>query len=189
MKRIKQIIIFIICTSCCIAANAQFFDTMPVAKRDSLLISLAKEVVLLYGPDYYREYPSPTITSGKFPYDERYLGKPYYLVTFLYDKTIEKLEWNHAAKVRIFADTGEPASVFFGNGIGFGFFAEFSDWRKGTPNPIPYYDATRPIYIYMDKNADPVNKEELIEKGWIRQDNGQWRRTRPDVPPHRRVNK
>jgi len=33
---------------------------------------------------------------------------------------------------------------------------------------------------------EPINKEELIRKGFERQNNGQWVKTRPDIPPNKR---
>jgi len=64
------------------------------------------------------------------------------------------------------------------------------DWRNDmTIEPVPYQDGTRPIFnIYnSDPNQDPVNKDEIISRGWGKNSDGKWVKVRPDVPPHKRV--
>lgn len=103
---------------------SQNLDSYPQAKRDSILVSIAKEVILKYGPGYYREFSNPEIKRLKFPpKGERNstgenANRIYYIVTFRYDKTKELLEFDFAAFVRFWADTGIPDAVSFGNGIG-----------------------------------------------------------------------
>lgn len=102
--------------------------------RKAYLIKKAKEVVLNFGPDYYREYGEPEISGIEilegWKYTE-FLGKKYYTVTFRYDKTKETLEWNYAACVHIMEADGEPWGVEFGNGLGIHFFKEsYRDWVK-----------------------------------------------------------
>jgi hypothetical protein len=99
---------------------------MPIAQRDSLLISIAKEAVLVYkhGPSYYREYKEPIIERGQIPqegilnlggyYPERY----FYVVTFPYDSMEEASEWDSATRVGIWEDTGRAEYADFGNGYG-----------------------------------------------------------------------
>ena len=213
MRTIKQIFFIILL---CISYNttiAQNLSSMPVVKRDSLLISIAIEVVLKYGPDYYREYSKPIIERQTVPQKGEInpsgvnASRVSYRVTFPYDKAEETLEWDYAAKVQIWADTGNPTGVDFGNGIGIG-FQEGSDWRNVTIEPISYQEATRPIYGILTievpesiigeqareeyiqqalkKDREPLNKDELIRKGWVKQSDGQWVKTTPDVPPHKR---
>jgi len=163
---------------------------MPIAKRDSILISISKEVILKYGPDYYREYSQPIIEQSIVPPKGEInptglnAGRVIYSVTFLYDKTEETMEWDYAAKVNIWADTWQPAGVNFGNGFGRG-IPENVDWRNATPNPMRYHESIIPLYDINnpDPNQEPVNKDELLRRGWKRSNNGQWERTRPDAPP------
>jgi hypothetical protein len=193
---------------------AQNLDSMPVSKRDSFLISIAKEVVLKYGPDYYREYSKPIIErhvvppKGEINITGEMAGKVFYQITYLYDKAEETLNWNYAAKVSIWADTGNPIRVYFGNNIGRS-IPEGMDWRNANIEPIPYFESTFPIYDpglnisipdsitgnearveYYNKtrnailsNPDPVNKEELIRKGFEKNSEGKWVRRTPAVPP------
>ena len=104
--------------------TAQNLDKMRKNKRESLLIATAKEVVMKYGPDYYRDYKPPVIERYQVPpKGERnptgeMAGKIIYRVIFLYDKTQESLEWDLAARVSFREDTGKPAHIFFGNNWG-----------------------------------------------------------------------
>ena len=211
MKTIKQIFLIILLGIGYNTTMAQNLSFMPIAKRDSLLISIAKEVVLRYGPDYYREYSKPIIEKSTIPMKGELnptgenSGRVSYRVTFLYDKMEETLEWDYAAKVSIWGDTGYPSWVMFGNGIGTTVPKE--NWRNDTTiEPIAYQDATAPrIYAITievpehivgekereeyikqaEKNAipEPANKDELIRNGWVRQSDGRWVRTRPEAPP------
>ena len=196
------------------AITAQNLDRMPKNKRDSLLIAVAKEVVLKFGPDYYREVSKPIVERTTIPGGTTI----YFEVFFLYDKTEERLDMDFAAQVRFRDDTGKPVYICLGNGTR-GQLPK--DWRNTTIEPIPYeaYGAIKPVYPafeivsilipehieeqgeqaikeYAEREVaikraanvdpDPINKEELIRKGWIKNSNGEWVNTRPDVPPHRR---
>ena len=242
MKAIKQIFFIILL---CVSYNnaiAQNLGLMPGAKRDSLLIAIAKEAIMKYGPDYYRGDFPPVIErhtvppKGEINKTGENAGRVSYWVTFLYDKTEETLEWDYAARVTIWEDTGYPTVVMFGNGIGT--VVPKGDWRNDTTiEPIAYQESTRPIYgivqiviqdtvstreqteeyakklaasnpnnivrILPDEligkeeqieeftkqlrsSAEPINKDELIRKGWVKQSDGEWVKTTPDVPPHKR---
>ena len=147
---------------------------------------MSKEAVLKYGPDYYREYKPPVISRDIFPPKGKqnpkgiHAERPYYEVISLYDKTEEQLEWNYASMVRIWADTGKLHLVIFGNGIGPN-FPEDGLQSDRELEPIRYQDATRPVY--EPNNPEPVNKERLLRKGWVKNSDGQWEKTRPDVIP------
>jgi hypothetical protein len=122
-------------------AMSQNLDSIPKAKRDSILIAVAKEVVLTYGPGYYREYKEPVIKRFVYPKDDvdggKNTGRICYSVVFLYDKTKEQLELDAAAGVGIWADTGKPFSVRFGNG--WGKFIPETGLRSGEVIvPVPY---------------------------------------------------
>ena len=94
-------------------------------EREKYLVKKAKEVVLNFGPAYYREYGTPEISKArKFKREERweeFAGKRYYTVTLPYDKTKEQLAWSYAAEVDIWEDNGEPQGVMFGYGMGIHF--------------------------------------------------------------------
>jgi len=108
--------------SCSALGFSQNLDLLPQSQRDSILIAISKEVVLKYGPGYYREYKKPLI-------ERKLLGKnghrggvdanrPYYQITSYYDPKKEKLEWGCASIVYVWEDTGKPDFVIFGNGTG-----------------------------------------------------------------------
>jgi len=231
--------IFLLSVSCAISVTAQNLKSMPAVQRDSLLISISKEVILKYGPEYYRENQKPTIIR-EIVSEGTQAGDFLYYVTFPYDKAEETLEWDYSARVVIRENTGNPASVLFGNGFGCS-VPEEKDWRNDmTIEPIPYQEAIVALYPlveiltpspdesrmldmmdYAEKmNAsgkrivvilpdsllgkqeqidelyqrlrlksmeEPSNKEELLRKGYERQSDGNWVKTRPDVPPHKRV--
>ena len=214
-----NIVIFIImvCMNCLFTGQAQNAENLTAAKRDSL-ISLSKEVILKFGPDYYREYKQPEIILRQFPSADKindkrlikYANRYYYRVSFPYDKTQEFLE-SFAAEVDICADTFMPWGVMFGNGIGRAFWD--NDWRDLTLEPMKYQEILIPRYPPIEieipdsiwgqpqEIIDAYSKEqiELIRsKGPANKDellkrgweerNGEWVKVRPDVPPHKRTN-
>jgi len=191
MKTIKQLFfVILLCVSYNSASLSQNLDSMPVAKRDSLLIAIAKEAVLKYGPDYYREYKPPVISRNVFPpkgyynFEGIHAGRPYYDVTFLYDKTVELLDWGYAAQVRILADTGKLEGIMFGCGLGRG-IPEDGLRSSEEIEPIRYQQRwVKPIYDMEDPNPNkkPINVDELTRKGYVERD-GQWIKTTQDVPP------
>ena len=73
------------------------------------MFPIAKEVVMRYGPDFYREDPKPKIG--------RALRTKSYKVVYS-AKIGEIFELGDAASVYCDNDTGLPSSVTFGNGIG-----------------------------------------------------------------------
>ena len=112
MQRILSILLFL---TIYITLCAQNLDNLPTEKRDSLLKAKSKEIILRYGPGYYREYKAPTIERIVVPPSETNpegtnVGRAFYTIIYWYDKTKERLEEDFAAKVKIWADTGEPAA-------------------------------------------------------------------------------
>ena len=211
------ILITMVYMSCLFTGQAQNTENLTAAKRDSL-ISLSKEVIMKFGPDYYREYKQPEIILEQYPSEDKindkrriiYANKYYYRITFPYDKTQEILG-NFAVRVDIWEDTFVPWSVMFGNGIGVGFWDH--DWHDLTLPPIEYQESIFPRYPSMEitypdsldgkpqeieayvkeqrelrRKSGPTNKDELVKRGWEERD-GEWVKTRPDVPPHKRVKK
>ena len=65
------------------------------------------------------------------------MGRAFYTIIYWYDKTKERLEEDFAAKVKIWADTGEPASVLFGCNYGYILDRKKTRDPKEQP-PIPY---------------------------------------------------
>ena len=177
----------LLCVSCG-AVTAQNLSSMPAAERNAQLIAIAKEVVLTYGPDWYREYGEPVITRGQVPPEGDYLGNAnryFYTVTFLYDQTQEMLEWDFAARVVIWEDTGKPASIFFGNGLGWIFT---KDYVRRTDRPVETMQFQQSlffiIYDFSKSGAEMLRSdEEIIRRGLVRDEYGNWVRTRPDEPP------
>ena len=174
---------------------AQQLDRMSARQRESFLIETAKEIVMKYGPDYYREYKPPVIERNQVPPKGELnptgemTGRIFYLVIFPYNKEEEQLDYDFAARVAFWEDTGKSSGVFFGNGWG---FMIPDNWRTETPTQalyqerqvLPVYDLNNP-----DPNQEPKNKDELMRRGYERrmvEGREQWIKTRPDVPPHRR---
>lgn len=122
--RIKILLLFILSvTSLC--GMAQNLDKMPVQKRDSFLIKTAKDAVKKYAPGYYREYGKPIIERLVIDDDSvvdavlgTRMGRPYYRVTFPYDKNKEYFEHGFSAFVQIWADNGTLQGIMPGNGVG-----------------------------------------------------------------------
>ena len=193
MKTItKTIVVILLCVSYSTVSMTQNLRSMPVTERDALLISIAKEAVLTYGPDYYREYREPIIERGQIPPkgelnpDGNNAGRYFFTVTFPYDRTQERLEWDFAAEVAIWEDTVQPAVVSFGNGLGFGFPENRLRSTSDVIETMPFQSALpRPIYDFNnpDPNQVPLNIDELIRHGLVRDEYGNWVRTRPDTPP------
>ena len=184
----KTIFAVLLCLNCSPTVMAQNLSTMSATQRDSTLLSIAKEVVLRLGPDYYREH-KPPIINRREPRDID-LGRAYYMVVFPFDIAKERLR-DYAASVGIWEDNGRPTGVAFGNGTGI-FIPEDVDWREwaNTISPTPYQEMVGTIRIRYDDQGEPIslngrptNKQELLQRGWERDHDGQWRRTRPDTPP------
>jgi len=213
MKMMKQITITILfLISCCFITFAQEQDLtkMPEIQRNAFLISIAREVVLLYGPDYYREVAEPIVERRE---QRAGYGNFFYFVAFPFDPAQERLG-RYAAEVR-FRDDGHPLDVMFGNGYG---LDTSEDWRQGPPahvGVIRYQDLTKPKYYndgeiqinipsHIDKDSvaraayiqrellkydfEPLNKDELLQRGWEKNSEGKWVKVREPLPPPKRVN-
>lgn len=123
------------------SSNNICLSQMDSVKRNEYLMKLAREVVLNFGPSYYRDNMNPTISDlrvfsdsslvERFPEAQQKLGKKYYVVTIPYDHTQEQLEWSYAAEVEIWEDDGEPKGVMFGHNLGYHFtFRPYREWVK-----------------------------------------------------------
>jgi hypothetical protein len=153
----KKIVIAILIMSFTGTAISQNLDSLPEAKRDSLLIAVAKEVVMKYGPGYYLDYKAPIIErkvlylNGDVGPDYYKGSRVHYIVTFLYDETKEQLEKEFAVRVGFIADKeGKPRTVTFGNGIGILLMEDFL--RSGKEiEQIPYQQIPK---IFRDRTKE-----------------------------------
>jgi hypothetical protein len=138
-------------------AKSQNLELLPESQRDSILIAKAKEVVLKFGPGYYREYKEIIERKQVPPLGEinttgEDAGRVSYHIIFLYDETKEQLDWDFAARVQIWEDTGEACSVVFGNGFG----RIISAIQPGQEiEPVPYQQTN---YRNAYKFEDSINK-------------------------------
>ncbi len=163
MKANIQILFILILLSClCQKAISQDLDSLPQQQRDSILIEVAKDVVLKFGPGYYREYKRPVIKRRQVPpLGEINLtgdnaNRFFYEVIFLYDETKERLEYDFAAKVTIWGDSRKPIEVMFGNGIGRVIPEVNLRSTKEDINQVPFQqvDEWRRRYRRMTHNKD-----------------------------------
>lgn len=98
---------------------------LDILTRDSLLIAIAKEALLLHGPEYYRLHGQPTVKGRSI------LGHGsthpstdnYYWVSFPCDTIRIKFPGKEKslAEVKINGDTGEVMEIRFANGKSFEF--------------------------------------------------------------------
>jgi hypothetical protein len=200
MKKVYIILVLIILFTGSIAtAQEQNLAKMSREKRDTYLIALAEEVVLKFGPDYYRDDYPPIIERKMITSEEIALGggielwggragRWFYKVIFKYDTAQEKLDWDYAARVEIWEDNGNPFGVTFGNGWGYNLK---EDWRTNeTIGPMKYQESEEiPVYEWNHPERDPVNLNELKRRGYEKKlidGEERWIKTRPDVPPARR---
>ncbi len=104
---------------------------MGSVQRNEYLVKLAKEVVMNFGPDYYREDLIPNVSKEPkelrvgYSRAQKYVGKKYYTVTF---RDREGYPWS---SVDIWEKTGEPMGITFDGGSGYNFlFRSYRDWIK-----------------------------------------------------------
>lgn len=105
------------------------FSTLDEHERKEIMIAKAREAILFFAPDYYREYKEPeigtdivkglkdksrgqgTIVSQK----QEHIGKPIYVISFPYDKSKENIGGvPYIAQFAVFQDTGEPIQLKLG---------------------------------------------------------------------------
>jgi hypothetical protein len=195
MKRVsKTVFLVIVLTGYTIAALSQNLDSMPQEQRDSILIAKSKEIVLRYGPEYYREYKTPVIeeyiTSNDDFFKEN-VGRKIYSVIFPCDTTKEWLREGFAVMARFWGDTGSPESITFGNGVGLHLDVKTEQMREElrTRAQIPYRQGggvIRILYESLDGSpidkAKPKNIDELKRRGYEYKD-GEWVNPKQFVPP------
>ena len=147
MRTLSLVVAFLCSLQITAQSTVSNLSEMYYPDRNAYLIEKAKEVIMNFAPDYYREYRAPEFSGietleGWGEHD----GEKYYTVTFLYDKTKETLEWNYAARVHIMEKDGEPWGIECGNGMGIHFFKEsYRDWIK---RGIKEYER----FVYKESN-------------------------------------
>lgn len=122
----KQILILFLTLLFSLTFQAQNLDRMSETKRNETLLRIAKDIVMEYGPDYYREYKAPEIAHGivggkgkqVFTDEElkKYRNRSFYTVKYLFDRNEEAFPWDYSAYVFIWGDTGQAIKVLFGSG-------------------------------------------------------------------------
>ena len=134
-------------------------DTLTAEKRRAYLTEMADSVVMHFGPGYYRKVkphvirrivvgePRDSVSSGSMLVE--YKGRAYYAVYYPYDENYEFFNWGYAARVYVWADTGEAYSVMFGHGWG---YVDIND-------PDIYND---PTYVVPYEREPPREKRRAI---------------------------
>jgi len=178
--------------SCATHKTLTNLDSLSEKKRNAYLKTVSKETVLKYGAGYYRDYKEPVISRGQFPPKSEInptgenAGRIFYLIVYQYDGTKEQFSFPYLSRVQVWADTGKPSGVSFGNG--FGIIIPENGLQEGEFERIPYEQiGIFPIYDFPngknETNSDPINKDELIKRGFEKQPDGTWVKVHPDVPP------
>lgn len=130
-------------------------EYMSKRKRNRKLNEIASNAILEVGSDYYRKDSIPVI-EGPFTFTwknsggPRYIeqeGRRYYLVSYPYDNEKEeiKIAKPYLAQLVIWADNGEIAGIYFGNGLGFNFFVGHTYEHAITENVYPNLDYDKPV--------------------------------------------
>lgn len=128
-------------------------EHLPAKERDSILMAVAKEVILIYGPDYYRNHELPKISNfiWQNSYHPKHNGRKLYCLQYPQDTTKEELHAGYAVSVAIWADTHEVFEIFFGNGKYYNL--DGIDYRntKIKKNPYEQKKDMKPIIIYVNQ--------------------------------------
>lgn len=156
----KSYIIPLLMLLCSISttAFAKNFSKLDKEQRTEYLINLAKEVTKNFGPEWYNLGPVHAVIDDTLaifkdnpnpPREQiqKNIGRKYYRVKLFYDKaTKERVIYTRASSVDIWADDGEPKSVFFGNSYGRNFF--FISYREWLKMGVQEEDQTK--YVKID---------------------------------------
>ena len=129
MKYLLCSLLFILCTFA--FAQKEAFADMDSISKHEYLVKVASDVIKRLGPDFYDESCIPTVSDtiafdkkdvGSYEELKIHLGRKYYIVEFPSNAPLKDGVRLTSSKVYIWADTGEPQRVIFGNGWGFPFF-------------------------------------------------------------------
>jgi len=86
---------------------------------DNKLIEIAKEAVLKYAPEFYREYKYPDISGPTIARttNPKHIPIAIAAVIFFYDPAKEKMQEDFAASVVILVESGKVSDILLGNGM------------------------------------------------------------------------
>ena len=136
-------------------AESKNLDKMSEKKRTEHLIKEAKEIVMKYGPGFYRDTKPPVIKRYVIGKDESILatwteqanqGRSFYCIEYLYDETEESFYLKYAARVFFWGDTGKPIEV----SLGAGRYFDLEDPITGTSKDKRFWEY---------KKTPPVKKQ------------------------------
>lgn len=122
----KKLILSLLLIGCSIIVNAQIknLDKLPQAKRDSILLEIARQTVLKYAPDYYNDINNqpPLIEKIIIPTGDKDAGRVYFVVRFFYEKEFydkypEAVDASYLGRVCIWENTGLANRIDF-EGLG-----------------------------------------------------------------------
>lgn len=138
MKRIIFSIVLLIALSANgVSAQKKNLDKLLENKRNEYLLKKAKEAIMTHGPDWYRDYKEPEIKSFVVSVGPD-KGRLVYSIRYYYDPKKEKMEYDYAVVVGIYADSGEVRGLSFGDGIGYKIPPKTRNKEKPYVRPCPY---------------------------------------------------
>ena len=118
------------------SAQKKNLDKLPEKERKEYLLKKAKETIMEYGPDWYRDYKEPVIRLIVIDLGPD-KGRSFYSVGYLYDPNKEQMEYSeYSVGVGIYADTGEVRGISFGDGISYNLSSE-TKTRNGGKEKLP----------------------------------------------------
>ena len=115
MKKYLLTLLLIVCSTI-VNAQVKNLGKLPKAKRDSILLDIAKKTVLKYGPDYYEINRPPLIERTVIPAGYKDAGRVEITVKYYYKDEFYKKYPNigtYLVTVYIWEDTGLAFSIMF----------------------------------------------------------------------------
>ena len=107
-------VLLLIC--CTMNTYSQSLKDLSKSARDSIMLESAKKIILEFGDErYYTEHINVKISRIISP-EGANKGRAFYKLTYEYDTTKYKLEWNYLVEVYFWEDTGAIEYIAFGNG-------------------------------------------------------------------------
>lgn len=124
----KKILLLLFISICTWHVYGQNLDKMEKAKRETILLKKAKEIVMKHAPDYYREFKAPVIMHRyiganedrdlSFEEEQKNPKRSFYTVEYPYDDMDESFRNPYSVRVYIWGDSGKPFKLILGNGSG-----------------------------------------------------------------------
>lgn len=110
------VILISILICCSTGVFSQSLKDLSKLKRDSIMLDAAKKIILEFGDErYYSEHVNIKISRQISP-EGANKGRAFYKLTYEYDTTKYRLEWNYLVEVYFWEDTGVIEYIVFGNG-------------------------------------------------------------------------